>query len=108
MRVSTALDVAPTIAAISACDRSSYSKSTIASRRSSGSAAIASRTAAVRSANGEPDVVLRGPFVEYILQATNKSRIIAVQPKRKDQLGIGDRISLSWDPMQCHIFPAEG
>jgi ABC-type Fe3+/spermidine/putrescine transport system ATPase subunit len=54
------------------------------------------------------DVVLRGPFAEYILEAGNKDRIIAVQPKRKEPLGIGDRVSLSWDAALCHIFPAEG
>lgn len=53
------------------------------------------------------DVVLRGPFVEYILEAENKSRIIAVQPKRKEQRAIGDRVSLTWDPAQCHIFPVK-
>ena len=53
------------------------------------------------------DVVLRGPFVEYILETAGKARIIAVQPKRKDHLAIGDRISLSWDGTQCHVFPVE-
>jgi ABC-type Fe3+/spermidine/putrescine transport system ATPase subunit len=54
------------------------------------------------------DVVLRGPFVEYILETVDRTRIIAVQPKRKDHLSIGDRVSLSWDPAQCHVFAAEG
>ena len=54
------------------------------------------------------DVVLRGPFVEYILETGDKTRIIAVQPKRKDHLSIGDKMSLSWDPTQCHVFPVEG
>jgi ABC-type Fe3+/spermidine/putrescine transport system ATPase subunit len=54
------------------------------------------------------DVVLRGPFVEFILQAEDKTRIIAVQPKRRDQPGIGDAVALSWDPSLCHIFNAEG
>ncbi len=54
------------------------------------------------------DVVLRGPFLEYILEATNKTRIITVQSKRKDQQGLGEALSLTWDASLCHIFPAEG
>lgn len=54
------------------------------------------------------DVVLRGPFVELILEAANKTRIIAVQPKRKEHQTIGEKISLNWDASLCHIFPAEG
>ncbi|MEO5615654.1 MAG: ABC transporter ATP-binding protein [Cypionkella sp.] len=53
------------------------------------------------------DVVLRGPFVEFILEAANKARIIAVQPKRPDMHAIGADISLTWDANLAHIFPAE-
>ncbi|WP_054004497.1 ABC transporter ATP-binding protein [Cypionkella psychrotolerans] len=53
------------------------------------------------------DVVLRGPFVEFILEAANKARIIAVQPKRPDMHAIGAEIALTWDANLAHIFPAE-
>ncbi|WP_426037857.1 TOBE domain-containing protein [Cypionkella sp. TWP1-2-1b2] len=54
------------------------------------------------------DVVLRGPFVEYILEAVTKARIITVQPKRPDMHAIGAEISLTWDANLAHIFAAEG
>ncbi len=50
------------------------------------------------------DVVLRGPFFEYILETAKGDRIIAVQPKRDEPLPLGTAISLSWDPARCHIF----
>jgi ABC-type Fe3+/spermidine/putrescine transport system ATPase subunit len=50
------------------------------------------------------DVVLRGPFFEYILETTKGDRIIAVQPKRDEPLPLGTRVALSWDPARCHIF----
>lgn len=53
------------------------------------------------------DVVLRGPFLEYILDAADKTRIIAVQPKTKDQPRVGETIALTWDAGLCHIFPKE-
>ncbi|RUX92009.1 MULTISPECIES: ABC transporter ATP-binding protein [unclassified Mesorhizobium] len=52
------------------------------------------------------DVVLRGPFVEYILETEADERIIAVQPKREEPLALGTKLSLSWNPSQCHVFPA--
>ncbi|WP_374375695.1 ABC transporter ATP-binding protein [Dongia sp.] len=53
------------------------------------------------------DVVLRGPFLEYILETGGRERIIAVQPKRVDPLPLGASLSLSWDAGQCHVFAAE-
>jgi len=50
------------------------------------------------------DVVLRGPFFEYILETAKGDRIIAVQPKRDEPLPLGTTVSLSWDPARCHIF----
>lgn len=50
------------------------------------------------------DVVLRGPFFEYILETDRQDRIIAVQPKRDDPLPIASRMLLSWNPSQCHVF----
>jgi ABC-type Fe3+/spermidine/putrescine transport system ATPase subunit len=62
------------------------------------------------SATGIPctvaDVVLRGPFVEYILETEADERIIAVQTKRADQVGLGTRLSLTWNAQQCHVFAA--
>ncbi|HVI89336.1 MAG TPA: ABC transporter ATP-binding protein [Dongiaceae bacterium] len=52
------------------------------------------------------DVVLRGPFFEYILETDRRDRIIAVQPKRGDPLPVASRMLLSWNTAQCHIFPA--
>lgn len=54
------------------------------------------------------DVVLRGPFVEFILEAANKARIIAVQPKRPNMHAIGAEISLTRDANLAHIFAVEG
>ena len=54
------------------------------------------------------DVVLRGPFVEYILETANKDRIIAVQPKRKDPQPLAMRISLNWEPARAMSSRPEG
>ncbi len=51
------------------------------------------------------DVVLRGPFVEYILETEMTERIISVQPKDRP-LPIGSKLELSWDQDQCHVFPS--
>ena len=52
------------------------------------------------------DIVLRGPFVEYILETEAAERIIAVKPKTSDLAALGTKLSLSWDPAACHVFPA--
>jgi ABC-type Fe3+/spermidine/putrescine transport system ATPase subunit len=52
------------------------------------------------------DVVLRGPFVEYILETEAHERIIAVQPKKDDPVPIGTKLHLSWAATRCHVFPA--
>lgn len=51
------------------------------------------------------DVVLRGPFIEYILDTEAQERIIAVQPKKDDPLPIGTKLRLSWGAQRCHVFP---
>ena len=52
------------------------------------------------------DVVLRGPFVEYILETEAGERIIAVQTKNADPVAIGTKLSLAWNAGQCHVFAA--
>jgi ABC-type Fe3+/spermidine/putrescine transport system ATPase subunit len=52
------------------------------------------------------DVVLRGPFFEYILETDRRDRIIAVQPKRDEPLPVASRMLLTWNAAQCHIFLA--
>lgn len=52
------------------------------------------------------DVVLRGPFLEYILETDRGDHIIAVKPKRNDPLPAGEKVSLSWEGTQCHVFSA--
>jgi ABC-type Fe3+/spermidine/putrescine transport system ATPase subunit len=52
------------------------------------------------------DVVLRGPFVEYILETEAAERIIAVQAKKYESVPIGTKLCLSWDAGQAHVFPA--
>jgi ABC-type Fe3+/spermidine/putrescine transport system ATPase subunit len=54
------------------------------------------------------DIVLRGPFLEYILETDRGDTVIAVKPKRNDPLPIEERILLSWNPADCHIFKAGG
>jgi len=54
------------------------------------------------------DVVLRGPFFEYILETDRRDRIIAVQPKRAEPIPIASRMLLSWNASQCHVFPVAG
>lgn len=54
------------------------------------------------------DVVLRGPFFEYILETDRRDRIIAVQPKRDEPIPIASRMLLSWGAAQCHVFPVAG
>ena len=51
------------------------------------------------------DIVLRGPFVEYILETEAHERIIAVQPKKDDPVPIGTKLQLSWAATRCHVFP---
>ena len=52
------------------------------------------------------DVVLRGPFVEYILETEAAERIIAVQSKKDDPVALGTKMLISWDPTRCHVFSA--
>jgi ABC-type Fe3+/spermidine/putrescine transport system ATPase subunit len=52
------------------------------------------------------DVVLRGPFVEYILETEIGERIIAVQTKKDETVPLGTKLNLSWDAAQVHVFPA--
>jgi ABC-type Fe3+/spermidine/putrescine transport system ATPase subunit len=52
------------------------------------------------------DVVLRGPFIEYILETAAGERIIAVQTKNADPVAIGTKLSLAWNAGQCHVFAA--
>ena len=52
------------------------------------------------------DVVLRGPFVEYILETEAAERIIAVQSKKDDPVALGTNMLISWDPTRCHVFSA--
>ena len=53
------------------------------------------------------DVVLRGPFLEYVLETDRGETVIAVKPKRNDPLPVQERVFLSWSPADCHIFKAE-
>ena len=50
------------------------------------------------------DVVLRGPFLEYILETDRGERIIAVQSKRNDAAVVGDRVLLTWAAAHAHVF----
>ncbi|CAN1575739.1 PotA ABC-type spermidine/putrescine transport systems, ATPase components [Paracoccaceae bacterium] len=50
------------------------------------------------------DVVLRGPFLEYILETDRGERIIAVQSKRDDSPLVGQRVLLTWAATQAHVF----
>ncbi|QRM57772.1 ABC transporter ATP-binding protein [Sinorhizobium sp. BG8] len=52
------------------------------------------------------DVVLRGPFLEYVLETDRGDTVIAVKPKRNDPLPNQERVLLSWNPADCHIFKA--
>ncbi len=52
------------------------------------------------------DIVLRGPFLEYILETDRGDTVIVVKPKRNDPLPIQERVLLSWAPSDCHIFKA--
>ncbi|WP_075293124.1 ABC transporter ATP-binding protein [Pararhizobium arenae] len=52
------------------------------------------------------DVVLRGPFVEYVLETDRGDTVIAVKPKRNDAIPIQERVLLSWKPDDCHLFKA--
>ena len=52
------------------------------------------------------DVVLRGPFLEYILETDRGDTVIAVKPKRNDPLPVQERVLVSWNPADCHIFRA--
>ncbi len=52
------------------------------------------------------DLVLRGPFVEYILETEVAERIIAVQTKNDQVMHIGTKLLLSWDTSQAHVFQA--
>lgn len=52
------------------------------------------------------DVVLRGPFLEYVLETDRGDTVIAVKPKRNDPLPTQERVLLSWNPADCHIFKA--
>ena len=54
------------------------------------------------------DVVLRGPFLEYILETDRGDTVIAVKPKRNDPLPVKERVLLSWNPTDCHIFKVGG
>jgi ABC-type Fe3+/spermidine/putrescine transport system ATPase subunit len=50
------------------------------------------------------DVVLRGPFVEYILETEVAERIIAVQSKKEASVPIGTKLHLNWNAQQVHVF----
>ncbi|MDP9588087.1 UNVERIFIED_ORG: ABC-type Fe3+/spermidine/putrescine transport system ATPase subunit [Shinella zoogloeoides] len=50
------------------------------------------------------DVVLRGPFLEYVLETDRGDTVIAVKPKRNDPIPLQERVLLSWNPADCHIF----
>ena len=52
------------------------------------------------------DVVLRGPFLEYVLETDRGDAVIAVKPKRNDSLPVQERVFLSWNPADCHVFKA--
>ncbi|OWV98731.1 ABC transporter ATP-binding protein [Rhizobium sp. R693] len=52
------------------------------------------------------DVVLRGPFLEYVLETDRGDTLIAVKPKRNEPLLARERVLLSWNPADCHIFRA--
>lgn len=54
------------------------------------------------------DVVLRGPFLEYVLETDRGDNVIAIRPKRNDRLPVQERVLLSWNPADCHVFKAEG
>ncbi|MCM2395980.1 ABC transporter ATP-binding protein [Rhizobium sp. S95] len=53
------------------------------------------------------DVVLRGPFLEYVLETDRGDTVIAVKPKRNDPLPVGEKVLLSWSPADCNVFKAE-
>ena len=53
------------------------------------------------------DVVLRGPFLEYILETDRGESLIAVKQKR-NPLPVQERVLISWKPSECHIFKAGG
>lgn len=53
------------------------------------------------------DVVLRGPFLEYVLETDRGDTLIAVKPKRNDPLPVQERLVLSWQPSDCHVFLTE-
>lgn len=52
------------------------------------------------------DVVLRGPFNEYVLRTDAGEQIIAIKPP-EDAAGLVGPVTLSWQAKQCHVFRTE-